>query len=86
MTYYEARRQARAILGQHADVEHVPPPAHIPRLINPEAPSFAPPPLFFPYRVGVWVEVAKGKKEFQNVGLGNSYEEALADARARQMK
>lgn len=88
MNYYEARRQARSLLGQHADVEEVRQPVGLgPRLVNPEAPGApVPPPLFYPYRVGVWVEVAQGRKEFQIVGLGNSFEEALADAKQRQMK
>jgi len=59
--YYEARRQARALLGQHADVS--------------KAKGVA----AFPARVGVWLGA-----RFVLVGAGQSYIEALADARARQ--
>lgn len=59
--YYEARRQARALLGQHADVS--------------KAKGITP----FPARVGVWM----GSK-FILVGAGQSYVEALAEAKTRQ--
>lgn len=63
--YYEARRKARALLGQHADVM---------KLERPLSPAL----------VGVYSEVAAGRREFVVVGSGQSYVEALDDARRRQ--
>lgn len=58
--YYEAKRQARALLGQHADVNKDKTMLH-------------------PARVGVWLQGI-----FVLVGAGQSYREALDDARSRQ--
>lgn len=60
LDYYEARRQARALLGQHADVSKTKLAA-------------------FPARVGVWLG-----PRFVLVGAGQTYREALEDARKRQ--
>lgn len=59
--YYEARRQARALLGQNADVS--------------KSKGIA----AFPARVGVWLG-----PRFVLVGAGQTYREALAEARTRQ--
>ena len=39
---------------------------------------------FFPFRVGVWTEVTPGNRQFVVVGVGGSWEDALADARKNQ--
>ncbi len=66
MDYAEARRQARALLGQHSDVEFKRGDA-------------------FPARVGVWSEQDRGGKRFVYVGIGTTFEEALSDAKKRQV-
>lgn len=65
--YSEARRQARAMLGEHSDVE------------------FRKGSLF-PARVGVWARGERGMTKFIYVGLGSTFEEALNDAKHRQVE
>lgn len=65
MTYEEARRTARAMLGSNAEVEE------------------APDALAFRFRVGVETGTPR---RFVWVGVGNSWEEALDDAKARQLR
>jgi hypothetical protein len=71
VTYEEARRQTRALLGQHADVAEDRTSTLVGRL--------------FAFRVGVWTESSPGAKKFVAVGVGASWEEALAQAKKNQL-
>lgn len=63
MTYEEARRRARQLLGSNAEIQH-------------DKKS-----MVFAYRVGVETGTPK---RLVWVGIGNSWEEAMADAQSRQ--
>ena len=65
MTYYEAKRQARAMFGVHGDAMEV-----LSSLI--------------PYRIGVWLEENRTRR-FVIVGSGLSFDEAVKDAKDRQV-
>lgn len=69
MDYYEAKRHARALLGEHADVEHLK--------------GESKPLPIFSHRVGVHVKEKTGTR-FVVVGIGPDFEAALLDAKTRQ--
>jgi len=75
MNYAEAKRKARTLLGQHADVK--------------DEGLAAVHSAFFRYRVGVWAELEKSGKQFVICGCGASWEAALEsveDATKHQKK
>jgi len=65
VTYYEAKRKARALFGAHGDARELKG-------------------NLLPFRIGVWLDEGS-TKTFITIGSGLSYEDALKEARERQV-